>query len=473
MRDTVIFWFRRDLRLSDNAALREAAKQGPVLAVYVLDDRPEYAIGGASQWWLHHALASLDEALDGKLVLFKGDATYIIPRLAASSNAKAVYWTTCYEPSFVETDRSIKQQLATDGLKAHTSEGSLLWPLPELVKQDGTPYHVFKPFLRARLAAPPPASPQEKPPVLQLVSDRPTGSVPLQTLALLPTIPWDTGIRQAWTPGETTAQALLNSFIATKLDLYGSERNYPARDVLSRLSPYLHYGELSPNQIWHAVYKANVVGGQSEASREIFISEVCWRDFSYSLLYHFPQTSTDSYNPRLKKLEWQQDESLVKKWQQGQTGIPIVDAGMRELWQTGYMHNRVRMLTASFLIKNLLTDWRVGAAWFLDCLVDADLAVNTLNWQWVAGSGLDAAPFFRVFNPVLQAQKYDPEGEYIKTYVPELRALPAPYIHAPWLAPEAVRQQANLQLGRDYPGPCVDLKASAQAALAAYRKTAG
>ncbi len=281
------------------------------------------------------------------------------------------------------------------------------------------------------------------------------------------------GIKQAWTPGETSAQSLLQSFIAHKLDQYGPERNYPARDVLSRLSPYLHYGELSPNQIWQAVDQANGGDSHSQTSRETFISEVCWRDFAYNLLYHFPQTSTESYNARLERLDWQSDERLVKKWQQGQTGIPIIDAGMRQLWQTGYMHNRVRLLTASFLIKNLLTDWRVGAAWFLDCLVDADLAVNTLNWQWVAGSGLDAAPFFRVFNPVLQSKKYDPKGDYIKTYVPELKSLPARYIHAPWLAPEAELRKANLQLGQDYPQPCVDLQASAQAALAAYRQTAG
>ena len=473
MSDTVIFWFRRDLRLSDNFALGEAAKQGPVLGVYVLDERPEFTIGGASQWWLHHSLAALTKSLDGKLVLFKGDATQIIPQLATSTQAKAVYWNTCYEPAYLATDQAIRQQLLTKGLPAQIYEGSHLWPISEMVKKDGTPYKVYTPFLRARLAAPPPAPPKAKPQTLRLASSQPTGSVSLQTLALLPSIPWDTGIKQSWTPGEASAQTLLSTFVSTKLDLYGSERNFPARNVLSRLSPYLHYGELSPNQIWHAVYETKGGNSQSKESIEAFISELCWRDFAYSLLYHFPETSTDSYNPRIKRLEWQYHESLVKKWQQGQTGIPIVDAGMRQLWQTGYMHNRVRMLTASFLIKNLLTDWRVGAEWFLDCLVDADLAVNTLNWQWVAGSGLDAAPFFRVFNPVLQSRKYDRQGDYIKMYVPELRGLPANYIHAPWLAPEAILQKANLQLGIDYPHPCVDLQASAQAALAAYRKTAG
>ncbi|WP_461081525.1 cryptochrome/photolyase family protein [Spirosoma flavus] len=473
MTDTIIFWFRRDLRLSDNAALREAAKQGTVLAIYILDERTEFSIGGASRWWLHHSLAALNKALAGKLLLFKGDATQIIPQLVTSTKAKGVYWNTCYEPAYLATDQTIKQQLSDDGLNVQTFEESYLWPLSEVVKKDGTPYKVYNPFLRARLAATPPALPQPRPRGLELASTQPTGSVSLDALALLPTIPWDTGIRQAWTPGEDSAQALLSSFVATKLDHYGSERNYPARDVLSRLSPYLHYGELSPRQIWHAVYAAKAERGQSAENVKAFISEICWRDFAYTLLFHFPETSTESYNQRLKRLEWTYNEELLKKWQQGQTGIPIVDAGMRQLWQTGYMHNRVRMITASFLIKNLLTDWRVGAAWFLDCLVDADLAVNTLNWQWVAGTGLDAAPFFRVFNPVLQSRKYDSKGDYIKSYVPELKDLPAKYIHAPWLAPESVLDKANLQLGRNYPAPCVDLQASTQAALAAYRKTAG
>lgn len=472
MTDTVIFWFRRDLRLSDNGALLEAAQKGKVLPVYVFDQRQESKIGGASQWWLHHSLAALDKALDGKLVLFKGEATQIIPELARSSQAKAVYWNKCYEPASLVSDGLIEQQLASDALESHTFDGTLLWPLSDILKKDGTPFKVFKPFLRARLADQPPAAPKAKPEALALASLKPTGSVSLKELALLPTIPWDTGINQAWTPGEASAQAMLTSFVTTKLTHYGTERNYPAHDVLSRLSPYLHYGDISPNQIWHAIFDARKRDSRLEEDTEKFISEVCWRDFSYCLLTYFPETVSESYNERLKKLEWQYDAGLLKKWQQGQTGIPIVDAGMRQLWQTGYMHNRVRMITASFLIKNLLTDWRTGADWFLDCLVDADLAVNTLNWQWVAGTGLDAAPFFRVFNPVLQSKKYDAQGDYIKTYVPELKTLPASYIHAPWLAPVDVLQKANLEIGKDYPAPCVELKASAQRALKAYRKTA-
>ncbi len=466
-RDTVIFWFRRDLRLSDNEALLKAAEEGHILPVYILDERQEFKIGGASQWWLHYALDTLDKAMGGKLVFLKGDAKKLIPRVAKAAGAKAVYWNTCYEPAFLESDKAIVSALEKEKIACKQYNGTMLWPVGDIVKGDGTPFKIYKPFLRTALKAEAPHAPKAKPKDLTFSTVEIKDAVPLDELELLPKIHWDEGIKKEWTPGEEEAQKMLASFVATKLKRYGAERNYPARDVLSRLSPYLHYGEVSPNQIWHAVHN----GGTGE-NLEKFISELSWRDFAYNLLTHFPSTPTESYNARLKKLEWRHDEEGLKKWQQGQTGIPIVDAGMRQLWQTGYMHNRVRMITASFLIKNLLIDWRIGADWFLDTLVDADLAVNTLNWQWVAGTGLDAAPFFRVFSPVLQSKSYDRNGDYIKTYVPELKALSARYIHAPWTAPRDVLVKANLELGKTYPKPYVDLKASASAALDAYYKTA-
>lgn len=467
MQDTIIFWFRRDLRIADNEALLEAVKQGTVLPVYILDEREEYKIGGASRWWLHHALRTLYDTLDGKLLFFKGDATDLIPKLAKEANTHSVYWNTCYEPAFLESDKQITASLKKIQVKSRAFDGTLLWPVGAITKKDGSPFKVYMPFLRAALAGKAPHVPKPTPKGITLSSTKLKDSVPLDDLALLPKIHWDEGIKQAWEPGEESAQKMLTSFVFTKLKRYGAERNYPAHDVLSRLSPYLHYGEISSNQIWHAVHTDKV----SDEDKQKFISELCWRDFSYTILVHFPQTPTESYHERLKKLKWNYNTELLKKWQQGQTGIPIVDAGMRQLWKTGYMHNRARMITASFLVKNLLIDWRTGADWFLDCLVDADLAVNTMNWQWVAGSGLDAAPFFRIFNPVLQSKTYDPEGEYIKTYVPELRNLPAKYIHAPWAVSGKILAKAGMRLGSDYPEPCVDLKASAQAALKAYHDT--
>ena len=467
-KDTIIFWFRRDLRLADNEALISAAKEGAILPVYILDKREEFKIGGASQWWLHHALDTLNKSLDGKLLFFTDNTATLIPRLAKAAGAKAVYWNKVYEPAFLESDKTIEKALEKENITSCQYDGTMLWPVGAITKKDGTPFKIYKPFLRTALHADEPHEPKAKPKGISYATGNIKGAVALEKLALLPKIHWDEGIKKAWKPGEEEAQKMLKSFVATKLKRYGAERNYPAHDVLSRLSPYLHYGEVSPNQIWHAVHKGN----SSKENLEKFISELSWRDFAYNLLTYFPDTPTESYNARLKRLEWRHDEKALKAWQQGQTGIPIVDAGMRQLWQTGYMHNRVRMITASFLIKNLLTDWRIGADWFLDTLVDADLAVNTLNWQWVAGTGLDAAPFFRVFNPLLQSKNYDKDGEYIKTYVPELKGLPAKHIHAPWLAPPDVLAKAKVDLGKTYPKPYVDLKASSTAALDAYYKTA-
>nr|WP_255709288.1 deoxyribodipyrimidine photo-lyase [Spirosoma sp. KNUC1025] len=417
---------------------------------------------------MHHSLASLNQSLNGKLQLFKGDATLIIPQLAVAVKATAVHWNRCYEPAFLASDEAIDKQLAKADIPVRDFEGTVLWEPTRIVKKDGSPFKVYKPFLKTALAADAPKKPIAKPRSLPVVSPQASGGVTLAELGLLPKIPWDAGIKASWTPGEMAGQEMLRSFVAGKLEHYGQERDFPSHDVLSRLSPYLHYGEVSPKQVWQAIG----AGKKTDDNREKFVSEVCWRDFACSVLVHFPETITQSYNARLKKLTWRQDATRLKQWQQGQTGIPIVDAGMRQLWQTGYMHNRVRMLTASFLTKNLLIDWRTGADWFLDCLVDADLAVNTLNWQWVAGTGLDAAPFFRVFNPVLQSKKYDLNGDYIKAFVPELRHVPGKYIHEPWSAPSKVLAEAGVELGKTYPTPCIDLKASAQAALDAYHKTA-
>lgn len=453
--------------MSDNPALAAAVKEDHILPVYVFDQRDEFQIGGASKWWLHHSLKRLNESLEGKLQLFRGDASKLIPKLARTGKAKAVFWNKCYEPAFMETDAVVEESLQQMGVESHSYNGTLLWEPQELLKKDDTPYKVFSPFLKLALKKGPSRDLAPKRRDLSFSSVSLPGAVSLDQLKLLPTINWDDGIKAVWEPGEESARQQLRSFVSKKLPHYDGGRNYPARDVLSRLSPHLHYGEISPLQIWNAVHKE----GGSKKDTAKFISELCWRDFSCHLLFHFPETATESYSPQLSRLQWQYNKALLRKWQKGQTGYPIVDAGMRELWQTGYMHNRVRMLTASFLIKNLLTDWRTGAAWFMDCLVDADLSVNTMNWQWVAGTGLDAAPFFRIFNPLLQSKKWDAEGEYIVKFVPELKALPPRYRHQPWTAPKKVLAAAGIELGENYPFPCIDLKDSTEAALEAYRKT--
>jgi deoxyribodipyrimidine photo-lyase len=462
-----IIWFRRDLRLADNQALASAVSAGECLPIYILDEAEETEISGAGKWWLHQSLDQLNKALDGTMHFFKSSAASIIPQVANEINAKAVYWNNCYEPSFVKRDKEIEEILQKSGVNCQRFEGAHLWKPGAIVKGDGTPYKIFGPYLKASIASGPPPEPLSPPHKLQLKKVTLSGEVHLNDLNLLPKIKWFGGMAARWEPGEAAAKKLLNDFVANRLSHYSKERNYPARDILSRLSPYLHYGELSPATLWHAVQSSR----STTADKGKFLSELTWRDFAYSLLYHFPETVTQSYNVRLQKLRWQYNKALLEKWQKGQTGFPIVDAGMRQMWQTGYMHNRVRMITASFLVKNLLMDWRIGAEWFMDCLVDADLAVNTMNWQWVAGTGLDAAPFFRVFNPVLQSKKYDPDGTYIKTYVPELAGLPKSALHEPWKAKATVLKAAGISLGKDYPLPCIDLQTSVKEALKAFEET--
>ena len=462
-----IIWFRRDLRLHDNPTLAAAVRSGTVLPVYILEEEDHFAIGGAGKWWLHQSLQKLDASLGGNLKYFRGRAEGVLPQLAKHCKATAVCWNHCYEPAYIAKDNGVAAALEQLQIPSFRFNGSMLWEPTQIMKGDGTPYKIFSPFLRAALVQDPPPKPQPAPRSITYATGTIPGAVPLEKLRLLPQTNWYTNIEAAWEPGEAAARKRLQTFVSKKLAQYAAQRDFPGQDSLSGLSPYLHFGEISPATIWHTIHNSK---GDRDSIRK-FRSECTWREFACYLLYHFPQTATESYNERLRRLQWRHNTSLLRKWQQGQTGIPIVDAGMRQLWQTGYMHNRVRMITASFLVKNLLTDWRTGAAWFMDCLVDADLAVNTMNWQWVAGSGLDAAPFFRVFNPVLQSKKYDPDAAYITTWVPELKNLPLRYIHEPWRLPKKEAAAIGFQAGKDYPKPCVDLQASKEAALEAFRKT--
>ena len=468
---TAIVWFRRDLRLADNPALTAAcAAHERILPVYVHAPEEEGACapGAASRWWLHHSLAALSEALEragGQLQVRTGGVLANLVAACRATGATAVYWNRCYEPALIERDKRLKTALREQGIEPK-SFNAALWVEPWQVatKQDG-PYRVFTPFWRAVRTRLAPDQPLHVPAMRFAQAE---GGLPLASLKLLPGIRWDDGLHETWTPGEQGACEALEVFADDALGGYVRLRDLPARNGTSRLSPHLHYGEISPRQIHHILHR----GTQARAARhrpdlEPFLRELGWREFAHHLLFHFPQTPTENFNQGFAGFRWAgPDQALLDRWRHGRTGIPLVDAGMRELWHTGWMHNRVRMVVASFLTKNLRQHWREGAQWFWDTLVDADLANNTLGWQWVAGCGADAAPYFRVFNPVAQAQKFDPEGDYLRRWLPELKDAPLPLLHEPW-------RDAALLSRTGYPAPMVDLGESRKDALAEYQAMRG
>jgi len=465
-----IFWFRQDLRLADNPGLTAAATAAEVLPVYILDDMSpkEWATGAASRWWLHHSLQMLSNSLQGRLLILQGNPLQLLPALAEAVNAKSVHWNRCYESWRINLDTQLKQILLHRDIDCSSHKGTLLWEPWQVLKADGSPYKVFTPFFnRACQTIPEPRQPLPPPQPLDIHLYTGSG-VKIEDLALLPEPDWTEGLARTWQHGETAAQQVLDDFVSSGLDNYRDGRDYPALRAVSRLSPYLHSGELSPHQVWCQVHQESQSRGL-EHQGEHFLRELAWREFSYYLLYHFPQLSSENLQAKFDGFPWREDKKAFKLWTSGVTGYPIVDAGMRELWQTGYMHNRVRLIVASFLVKNLMIHWRHGAAWFWDCLVDADLANNSASWQWVAGSGADAAPYYRIFNPVTQSKKFDAQGLYIRKFVPELAALPDKYIHDPGNAPVEVLQRARVQLGDNYPAPCIDLKTSRIRALEAFK----
>lgn len=465
---TTLVWFRQDLRIQDNPALFHACQHGTVIPVFIWDEQEtsDWPMGGACRWWLHQSLEALNQQLQGKLCLLKGDTQTQLSALLNRTGARAVYWNRGYEPWRMSRDSALKTHFQGLGITTKSFNGHLLWEPWEVSKADGTPYKVFTPFYRKGcLNASPPRDPY---PAADLSALRESASgVALEALGLLPTLAWYTGMAARWTPGETGARERLGLFLHDKLSHYQSLRDFPASDAISGLSPHLRFGEVSPQQVWHAAHSAGFAQ-HAESALDKFCAELGWREFSYSLLYHNPQLPTENLQPLFNHFAWATDrQDGLRAWQTGNTGFPLIDAGMRELWQTGFMHNRVRMVTASFLVKNLRIDWREGARWFWDCLVDADLANNSASWQWVAGCGADAAPYFRIFNPVTQSEKFDTNGDYIRQYVPELAALPNKWIHKPWEAPASVLAEANVEIGHHYPAPIVDLKATREAALAA------
>ena len=473
----VIFWFRQDLRISDNPGLVAAVDTGrPVIPVYILGDAmaSRWRPGGASRWWLHHSLASLGyelAALAGgaierpTLILRRGGAETVLRSLIDETEAAAVFWTRCYEPEAMARDNHIKQALARDGIEARNFDGSLMFEPWTIATAQGSFYRVFTPYYRACMARSPP--PPLPPPLRLQTTAAPPRSEQLEDLELLPIPDWAGGLRSAWKPGEAGARASLRVFLEEALATYKRNRDHPHRRGTSRLSPYLHFGEIGPRQIWQAVQLRSAEAASADGGA--YLRQLIWREFSYHLLYHFPELPDRPLRPEFNRFPWRDDPHVLTAWQHGRTGYPIVDAGMRELWATGWMHNRVRMIVASFLVKDLLLPWQAGEAWFWDTLVDADLANNAASWQWMAGCGADAAPYFRILNPVSQGRRADPEGSYVRRWVPELTRLPAAYIHAPWEAPASVLQDAEIKRGHDYPLPVIDHGAARQRALTAFQ----
>lgn len=469
MSNTALVLFRRDLRLADNPAWSAAcAENARVLAVYVHAPAEDGAwpAGAASRWWLHHSLSRLDAQLraeGGHLHICQGDSLEVLGELIAHTDATAVHWNRLYEPASIERDRKVKSALREQGVEVYSHNAALLSEPWQVNTQQGGPYKVFTPYwrnLRPRLSV---EEPLPAPPVAGFADI--TARLPVDALALLPRINWTGGMDDHWQPGEAGAHEMLEIFADDAVNDYVRLRDIPARHGTSRLSPHLHFGEISPRQIHHELdRRARASNVRQRPDIEPYLRQLGWRDFAHHLLFHFPHTATENFNPRFARFRWADaDPVLLERWQRGRTGIPLVDAGMRELWHTGWMHNRVRMIVASFLTKNLRQHWHHGARWFWDTLVDADLANNTLGWQWVAGTGADAAPYFRVFNPVTQSKKFDPDGHYLRRWLPELAEAATAALHEPW-------KDADLLRRTGYPAPMVDLGASRQLALDAYAR---
>lgn len=456
---TAIVWFRQDLRLEDNPALDAAVKSGAqVIPIFILDEVP----GAASRWWLHHSLKNFPH-----MILRRGRADTVLTEVIEETGAKAVYWNRCYEPQAAARDKKIKEQLKKSGIAVESFKASLLHEPWDIRNKQGGVYKVYTPFSKACLER---GEPGKSLPAPKTVQWKTAKTLKLDELGLLPKISWDKEFYDFWKPGAAGAQERLDDFLENGIHGYALGRDFPGRENVSRLSPHLHWGDISPRQVWNAVRLRQEAGEIAAADAEKFLKEILWREFSHHLLFEYPSLPEKPLDSRFEKFSWTGSKKQMNAWQAGMTGYPIVDAGMRQLWRTGWMHNRVRMIVASFLIKDLLIPWQKGAAWFWDTLVDADMANNSASWQWVAGCGADAAPFFRIFNPVTQGQKFDPAGAYVRHFVPEIARLPDKYLHNPWEAPDEVLKNSGIALGKTYPRPIVDHGQARQAALSAFKK---
>ena len=471
----ILLWFRKDLRLRDNAALAAAMDAGrEIIPVFIWDDEGEgnWTPGAASRLFLQRALESLKKDLEDhrlKLVLRKGGSQKALEKLLEETGAVGVYWNRRYDPAAVQRDSEIKRWLREKEWEAESFNSSLLYEPWEVSTQQGKPFQVYTPFWK-RVGALDRPTPIE----VDLRKLRVPESFPetdsVASLGLVPDHPWVEKVDRYWEVGEASAEKILSDFLEDAVDDYKEARDFPAQHGTSRLSAYLHWGLIGPRQIWEAIVEA---GREKSSGGQCFISEIGWREFAYHVLYHFPDTPESPLREKYEDFPWEEDEEVLQRWQRGKTGYPIVDAGMRQLWEEGWMHNRVRMIVGSLLVKHLLHSWSHGARWFWDCLVDADLASNTLGWQWSGGCGADAAPYFRVFNPMTQGKKFDPEGDYVRRYVPELADLPTKVIHEPWEASEEVLREAGVRLGDNYPNPIIEHKKGRERALAAFEKVKG
>ncbi|HEY9682187.1 MAG TPA: deoxyribodipyrimidine photo-lyase [Drouetiella sp.] len=477
MTSHALVWFRQDLRLADNPALHDALKRGySVVPVYIHapGEEGKWPPGGATRFWLHQSLKSLSadlHALESKLTLRSAESSLDeLRKLVEETGSTAVFWNRRYEPAAIERDTKIKEALSKDGIEVHSYNASLLFEPWTIMNKSDKPFKVFTPFWRHCISLAEPPEPLNAPDKIKSPAKFPK-SEKLNEWKLEPVIKWAEGIRQAWTPGEKGAEAQVEKLLRDVLEKYGEGRNRPDRVGVSRISPHLHFGEIGPRQIWHRVKDevGTSRGAKSKEGAQIYLKEIIWREFAYHLLFHFPHTDTAPLDEKFHHFPYKRDARALKRWQKGLTGYPLVDAGMRELWTTGWMHNRVRMVVGSFLVKDLLLPWQAGAKWFWDTLVDADLAANTMGWQWVAGCGADAAPYYRVFNPVLQGKKFDPDGDYVRKWVPELAALAGDKIHTPWLLSDAELEQAGIVLGDTYPRPIVDHSVARLRALNALK----
>ena len=460
-----ILWFRKDLRLKDNPALVEANLNAKILPIFILDNSnpQEYKMGAASKVWLHHSLKILNNSLENKLNFYKGDPIRIINKLIKTKNINGIYWNRCYEPWEIKRDKKIKNKLTTNNIVVKSYNGSLIREPWEVLKEDKTPYKVFTAFYKKAYLLSEFAADILNEPLKINFSSKIDESISLDSLKLLPKLSWADNIIKQWKVGEKQANLKVDNFFRKGIKDYKNGRNFPFKKNISLLSPHIHFGEISPKQLW---FKAKSI--KANKNIEHFIREICWREFSYYLLYHFPQLPIHNLQIKFNNFPWKDNDYYFNNWKKGLTGYPIIDAGMRELYSTGYMHNRVRMIVASFLVKNLLVHWHKGERWFWDCLFDADLANNCVSWQWIAGSGSDAAPYFRIFNPVTQGKKFDEEGVYTKKYVPELSHMPKKYLFNPWEAPEDVLKKANVNLGVNYPKPIVGIRESREKAINAF-----
>lgn len=473
-----IVLFDQDLRMADNPALSAAVQRSqPLICLYIWDpeSNPDERPGAAGRWWLHHSLQNLDTNLrkyGNRLIIRTGRVPEVLSTIIRVSKPSDIFWNRSSEPSRRNTEKEIDALLDTGNVKGQSFWGTCLADPAGIHTQSHQPYRVFTPFWSSLSRHIPPSHPL---PAARTLPPPPADRLPsdsLDALQLLPKVDWAQGIRQIWRPGEEGARAALRTFLRNPVRSYATERDRPDHSGTSRLSPHLHFGEISPRMVWHTINRAGRRHRQYQYrhSYTAYLRQLGWREFARYLLYHFPHTIYESLHRAYETFPWRDDADSLRTWQKGQTGYPIVDAGMRELWHTGWMHNRIRMVTASFLTKDLLISWRKGAEWFRDTLVDADLANNTLGWQWVAGCGADASPFFRIFNPVTQGLKYDPDGEYVRRWVPELAKLPAKWIHHPWEAPHLLLKEAGVRLGETYPHPMLIHQKARDRALASYRQ---